>query len=139
MRRRVKDEFPLRRQCLTGAPSTANAFRWRFRAGFAESVLTLCGEMSSGQPLHVILREWRDPWLNIAGFVIDDSGVLIFSTNTWNQPAIITPRFAREAILHGLASGWRPHERGGKLFCIYESEKWSELSPCRTKAIPNAI
>jgi hypothetical protein len=91
--------------------------------------------MSSGQPLHVILPEWRDPWLNIASFVINDSGALRITTNGWNQPAIITPRFAREAILHGLASGWRPHERGAKLFCIYGGGTWSELSPRRTGAI----
>ena len=106
-----------------------DAFRWCFRTGFEESILTVYGEMSSGQPLHIILRGWRDPWLNFAGFVTDDSGALIFSTNISNQPSIITPRFVREAILHGLASGWRPYKRGAKLLCIYESGKWSELSP----------
>ena len=118
-----------RAQALRRIVVDGNAFRWRFRAGLEESILTVCSEMSSGQPLHIILRGWRDPWLNIVGFVTDDSGALVFSTNISNQPTIITPRFAREAILHGLASGWQPYERGAKLFCIYEGGKWSELSP----------
>jgi hypothetical protein len=116
-------------QALRRILVNGHAFRWRFQPGFEESVLTVCGEASSGRPLHIILRGWRDPWLNITGFVTDDSGALVFSTKTSNEPAIVTPRFVREAILHGLALGWCPYERGAKLFCIYEGGKWSELSP----------
>jgi hypothetical protein len=112
------------KQALRRIVVEGRVFRWRFQAGFEESILTVCGESSSDRPLHIILRGWRDPWLNIAGFVHDDSGALMLSTKAINHPV-------REAILHGTALGWRPHERGAMLFCVYEGGNWSDLSPRR--------
>jgi hypothetical protein len=108
-------------------------FRWRFRARVEDSRLTLYGEVSSGQPLRVILPEWRDPWLHICGFHIDAENRLHLATAARNEPAIITPSFARLAVLHGLANGWTPHERGPRLFCFYREGRFSELSQgCET-------
>jgi hypothetical protein len=106
-------------------------FRWRFRPGAKESALVLHGAVSSGQPLSVILDRWRDPWLNISGFRFDESGGMLLETAVRNEPAILTPKFVRLAILHGLANGWTPSARGSRLFCIYSGGTFSELSARR--------
>lgn len=106
-------------------------FRWRFRPGPKESVLILHGPVSSGRPLSVIMAGWRDPWLNLSGFHIYDSGGLVLETKTRNEPETVTPKFAQSAILHALAKGWNPLERGPRLFCIYGSGQFSELSAQR--------
>lgn len=106
-------------------------FRWRFRPGAKESVLILHGPVSSGRPLSVIMAGWCDPWLNLSGFHIDDSGDLVLDTKTRNELGTITPKFAQSAILHALAKGWNPLERGPRLFCIYGGGQFSELSAQR--------
>jgi hypothetical protein len=106
-------------------------FRWRFRPGAKESALVLHGSISSGQPLSVILGGWRDPWLNISGFRFDEGGDMLLETRAPNEPAIVTPKFVRLAILHALASGWRPLERGPRVYCLYSGGKFSALSARR--------
>ena len=106
-------------------------FRWRFRSGAKESALILHGSVSSGQPLSVILVGWRDPWLNLSGFRFDESGDILLETGTRNEPTIVTPKFVRSAILHALAKGWKPLERGPRLFCLHSSGQFSELSAQR--------
>jgi hypothetical protein len=93
-------------------------FRWRFRPGAKESVLVLHGAVSFGQPLSVILDGWRDPWLDLSGFHFDEGGGLQLATRTRNEPAIVTPKFVRAAILHALTSGWTPLARGPRFYCL---------------------
>jgi hypothetical protein len=107
-----------------------STFRWRFSPGAAHSRLTLQGNKSSGRPLDVILVGWRDPWLAICGFR-EAEGQLVLYTAARNEPEVITPRFVREAIMHGLANGWLPDERGPRLHCAYREGMFSPLSQDR--------
>jgi hypothetical protein len=102
-------------------------FRWHFRPcfDFHDSYLTLQGTVSSGEQLIVIMRY---PWLAINGFHLTDGGnVFHLHEAAW----IVTSKFARTAILHGLANGWKPNDRRPPLFCVYSEGTFSSLTPQR--------
>jgi hypothetical protein len=105
-------------------------FRWRFYSGPTDSSLKLLGTISSGQPLEITLVGWRNPWFAISGFeVIEDGQKLVLHTDAHNEPEIVTPKFVREAILHGLAHGWTPNKPGQRLYGRYRDHAFSALSP----------
>ena len=104
-------------------------YRWSFRTGAKHSTLVLYGSVSSGQPLSVVLLDWRDPWFCITGFTVDPNNDVILNTCARNEPAIMTPKFVRSSILHSLANGWLPLKPKPRLFCVYREGNFSELSP----------
>jgi hypothetical protein len=104
-------------------------FRWRFYPGPTDSSLKLLGAISSGQPLEITLVGWRNPWFAISGFeVIEDGQKLVLHTDAHNEPEIVTPKFVREAVLHGLDNGWTPNKPGQRLYCRYSNRVFSAVS-----------
>ncbi len=107
-----------------------DTFRWRFYPGPIDSSLKLSGAVSSGQQLEITLVGWRDPIFTISGFEITEEGrKLVLHTDAHNEPEIVTPKFVREAVLHGLAHDWTPNKRGPRLFCRYGNRVFSAISP----------
>jgi hypothetical protein len=105
-------------------------FRWHFRPSFDNSYLTLQSTVSSGEQLIIILLGWKDPWLAINDFHITDGGnVLDLYTAAQNEPEIITNKFVRTVILHGLANDWKPNDRHPPLYCVYSQGIFSSLTP----------
>ena len=78
------------------------------------SILKLQGIASSGQQVIVRLHDWHDPWECIG------AGDLLK-----NEPKIISPQFAREAIDFALAHGWIPTEAGPALSIDYRDKSFS--------------
>jgi hypothetical protein len=88
-------------------------FRWCFVLKAENSVLKLQGSSSSNQQAVVILRNWRDPWLNVGEF-----GVLP------NEPKVITSKFANQAIAFALQNGWKPEESGSTIHFEFKNGKF---------------
>ncbi|MCC3410292.1 MAG: hypothetical protein JGK24_06375 [Microcoleus sp. PH2017_29_MFU_D_A] len=104
-------------------------FRWHFRPSFDDDYLTLQGSVSSGEQLIVIMRY---PWLPINGFHLTDGGnVFHLHKAAW----IVTSKFARTAILHGIANGWKPNDRRPPLFCVYSEGTFSSMTPQRETSV----
>jgi hypothetical protein len=111
-------------------------FRWHFRPSFDDSYLTLQGTVSSGGQLIVMLRDWQDPWFTICGFHLTDDGHLLhLHTAAQNEPEIVTSKFARTAILYGIANGWKPNDRRPPLFCVYSQGIFSSLTTQRETSV----
>jgi hypothetical protein len=114
-------------------------FRWHFRPSFDNSYLTLQSTVSSGEKLIVILLGWKDPWLAINGYHLTDGGnVLHLHIAAQNEPEIVTSKFVRTAILHGLANGWKPNDRHPLLYCVYSQGLFSSLTQQRETLVANS-
>ena len=103
-------------------------YRWCFRHGS----ITLQSMDSSARQLEIVLVGWRDPWLCITGFQISEDGqTLQLQTDAVNEPQVVTAKFARQAISHGLEHGWNPDERGQRVYCAYKDLTFGQLESTR--------
>ena len=100
------------------------AFSWRLRPGAKQSTLVVRSSDSSGQALIVTLSDWRDPWLNISGFDVNEDGMQVY-TSAVNQPASITAAFVRQAIEAALKRGWDPEARSQPFALEYRGGAFS--------------
>lgn len=55
---------------------------------------------TSGRQAIIYMREWHDIWLHVKDKLPP------------NEPTIVTPRFAEQAIRFALANGWDPDQNG---------------------------
>jgi hypothetical protein len=72
-------------------------YRWRFRPGREDSVVTLQGSESGCQQAIVRLPGVRDPWY---AFPYGDA-----------QLVSVTPRTVSQIVRQALARGWEPRQR----------------------------
>ncbi|MBD1843396.1 hypothetical protein H6F89_08285 [Cyanobacteria bacterium FACHB-63] len=87
-------------------------FRWRFLPKEQDSTLAVYGSISGRQPLVVTLRGGQESWV-------------IFSTASISEPAMIGPKFVRQAIEYGLIQGWQLNKPGAILHVDYENSNFS--------------
>ena len=103
------------------------AYRWKLYPGADESTLKVATAEEGGQVLIVQLSDWRDPWLNISGFHMENTA-LVLHTDAQNEPAIISPKFVHSAILYALAQGWTPKSiQADPLHIRYQDQKFIKI------------
>lgn len=90
--------------------------RWRFVIKEEYSLLKLQGDNSSHRQAIVILRSWRDPWLNFGQNIPP------------NEPAIITTKFASQAAEFTLQNGWDFNQSGPPVYFEYRQGDFFPLN-----------
>jgi hypothetical protein len=82
-------------------------YRWRLRTGADANRVILQSETSGGQQAIVLMRNSRDPWLDIS--------------NGRAELTKITPKIVRTMIVQALKAGWQPAQRQQALQIDFQS------------------
>ncbi len=90
-------------------------FNWR-----GNSVLQIEAENVPGARRLVVDWGWKD-W----------SEPLLPGETEGNEPAIVTPKFVREAIQNAIRLGWQPEEKGLRFFIEYKDSSFKIVSLTR--------
>ena len=89
-------------------------FRWRFIPKSENSILKIQSSSSSGKQAIFTLHEWRDVWITFG-----QSEILL------NEPKVITPKFAAQAVIFALQNGWKPGENGSSVYFEFMDGKFT--------------
>lgn len=103
--------YPKRKKGWRTITVNQRKFIWRLGIGVKNTNVVLRGPLSSCRQVIIRLHGWYDIWNWPIGHF----------DKFPNNPPVITPKFAAQAIDFALKNGWQPNQSGVPIYLDYEN------------------